>query len=67
MTHLGFQYDERKKSFFTDRHESEETCEHRKKFIKEYLEYELYSHLWIQLSKDDARVLEKKEELLQNI
>ena len=38
-----------------------------KKFIKEYLEYELYSYLWVQLSEDDAKILEKEEELLQNI
>ena len=34
-THLGFRYDKRKKSYFTNRHESEENHEFCKKFIKE--------------------------------
>ncbi len=38
-----------------------------KSLLKNNLEYELYSYLWIQLTKEDAQKLEKEENLLEKI
>ena len=46
---LGFQYSERKKCYYNDKHESKENIIYRKKFIQRYLEREIYSYRWIQL------------------
>ena len=67
MTHLGFQYNKRRKSYFTDRHESEENRNYRREFIQKYFQYELNSYLWIQLEESVAKKLEKDEDLLENI
>ena len=67
LTHLGFKFDERKKTYYTDKHESEENRVYRKKFIDEYLQYELYTYVWVQLEESVANIFEKEENLLENM
>ena len=59
---MGFSYDERKKSYFSDRHEDEgnKTC--RKKFIKEYFELEKRTYRWIQIGEKLAKNFEEEED-----
>ena len=58
MRLLNFKYDTRKKSFYVDGHEREDVVENRKEFCKRYLtELEPYCTRWIQVSKEDASMI----------
>ena len=50
---LGYSYSERKRNYYVDGHESPLNIIQRRKFIKDYHEFELNSHRWIQLTKED--------------
>ena len=49
MDTLGFKYNERKKCYYVDNHESEENVTYRNGFLTRYFTYELRSHRWIQI------------------
>ena len=52
---LGFQYDNRKKSFFVDGHEQPNVVFHRNEFCKKYLtKLEPRTHRWIQVTKENV-------------
>ena len=61
MKYMGFSYNERIKSYFSDHHEDEgnKTCQ--KKFIKEYFEIEKRTYRWIQLTEEVAKNMKKKK------
>ena len=50
-----------------DRNESEKNQKYRQQFKKECFEYELNSHLWIQVTEDYVKNLEREENPLENI
>ena len=52
---LGYEFKERKKSYFTDRHENKENVSYREEFIAKYFEAELNTHRWVHLKEDVAR------------
>ena len=39
LSYVGFNFDERKKTYFTDKHKSEENIKYREKFIEKYFLY----------------------------
>ena len=63
MVKLGFKFEPRKKIYYVDTHENPENIAYRKKFITRYFEYELRSHCWYQISKDEKMEYVKKGEL----
>ena len=67
MKCVGFQYCERRKNYFCDRHEDVSNQEYRKKFIKEYLKYEKMTYRWVHIEEGVAIELENKNELLEDI
>ena len=69
MKFLLFKWDERRKTYYSDKHESEENVRAREEFTKKYMEYEKKSHVWIQLTKEQKEKLENdaKDPLLPNI
>ena len=69
MKFIGFNYDERKKTYFTDRHESMENRKYRKEYIKQYFSFELYTYRWVQITDECGDALERDEnvKLLKNI
>ena len=58
LRHLGFKFSEHKKTYYNDKHESEENVSYRKKIIRKYFDYELLSYLWVQLTDEEAIELE---------
>ena len=67
MKCVGFEYCERRKNYFCDRHEDVSNQEYRKKFIKEYLKYEKMTYRWVHIEEGVAIDLENKGELLEDI
>ena len=63
MVKLGFKFEPRKKSYYVDSHKSPENIAYRKKFITRYFEYELRSHRWYQISKEEKMEYVKKGSL----
>ena len=57
---LGFEYKERKKSHFTDKHESEENVSYREEFVKKYFEAEFNTYRWVHLKEDVAKSEERE-------
>ena len=57
---LGFKHEQQKKYYFVDGHETPETKQYRKVYVKEILEMEKRMHRWIQLSVSDALEITKK-------
>ena len=60
MIQLGFEYKERKKSYFSDKHVSEENVHFCKKIIEEYFKIELYTYRWVHLEEKVAKEIGKK-------
>ena len=55
MKRLGFDFDDRKKSFYVDGHEREDVVANRKQFCSTYLtELEPFCRRWIQISINEA-------------
>ncbi|KAI2495498.1 hypothetical protein MHU86_18994 [Fragilaria crotonensis] len=55
MKRLGFEFDDRKKSFYVDGHEREDVVANRKQFCTTYLtKLEPYCKRWIQIPINDA-------------
>ena len=50
LHYLGYTHDKLKKSYYVDGHEHQEQKLHRSKFIKKYLELEIRTHRWVQMS-----------------
>jgi len=63
MHYLGFKFDEQKKCYFTDRHEHAENVADRKKFRKDYFEYEKRTYRWIQITEETAQKLENDKDI----
>jgi len=55
MRALGFQYERRKKCYYTDTHEKSEIVEYRRSFCPRYLKREVRCHRWIQLPLQEAQ------------
>jgi hypothetical protein len=66
MHKLGFRYQGRKKTYYVDTHEKEETVKYRYLYVRKYLNYERRSYRWIQMKLEDA-VLRDKNNLIQNV
>ena len=62
---MGFKYEVRKKYYFVDGHEKDDTKRYRKKFCKEMLELEKRQYRWIQISEDQAKEYEEKYGLIR--
>jgi hypothetical protein len=54
-----------KKGYYVDGHEKPSTVEYCSKFVKWYLQNELWMHRWIQLPKEEAERLEQEEKVAQ--
>jgi len=54
LKNLCFTYDVQKKVYFNDRHENPENVADRKQFIRDYFDYELFVHRWVQVPIDNA-------------
>ena len=69
MKFLGYEYNERKKCYFSDKHEHKENVQYRKEFIKKYFTLEKRAHQWIHITEDEAKRLEqdKDQPLLENV
>jgi hypothetical protein len=50
LHYLGYTHDKLRKSYYVDGHEHQERKLHRSKFIKKYLELEIPTHRWVQMS-----------------
>ena len=61
MNYIGFKFDERRKTYFSDRHEDESNVKYREKFTQEYFTYEKQSYRWIQLEEATAIQMEQDE------
>jgi hypothetical protein len=59
LKQLGFTYAKNEKCYYTDGHEKAENVRYRVKFIKRYLEHELCTFRWVQLTEDEAVALEQ--------
>ena len=55
MKFIGFQYCDRKKNYFSDRHEDKDNVSYRGDFIKKYFQYEKYAYRWIHIKAEDAK------------
>ena len=63
MVKLGFKFEPRRKSYYVDTHKNPENVEYRKKFITRYFDYELRSHRWYQIIKEEKMKYVDKGEL----
>ena len=68
MKSIGFSYCERKKNYFTDKHEDQNNREYRIKFIEKYFTLEKNTYRWIHLKEEDAKKMEQDKDnpLLEN-
>ena len=68
MKYLRFQYCERNKNYYCDKHEDKANVEYRERFAKEYFKYEKNTYRWVHLTEDEAIKLEnnKEDKLLEN-
>ena len=62
---LGCKYDSRRKSFYVDTHEAEETKIYRKKSGKNYLELEARMHRYVQLTSSQVDKYVEKHGLIR--
>lgn len=63
MHYLGYTFDERKKCYFTDRHEDVENVTCRKEFVKTYFEYEKRAYRWVHITEERAKELENDKDV----
>ena len=61
LQHLGYRWKKRKKSYYNDKHESNENVKYRLEFIEKYFEYEQKGIRWVQLTEEELRKLEENE------
>ena len=61
MKSIGFSHCERKKSYFTDKHEDQNDREYRIKFIEKYFTLEKNTYRWIHLKEEDAKKWNKTQ------
>ena len=68
MRFMNFSYNERKKSYFSDRHEDKNNKDDRKIFIKKNFNIEKRTYQWIQITEESAKKYERDEDepLLKN-
>ena len=53
MEKLGFKYQHHRKCYYVDSHESPENVKYRSLFVDRYFQYELRSHRWISIKKEE--------------
>ena len=58
MRKLGFKYEEWKKCYYVDNHDSESNVKYRRSMLQRYFKYEVRAHRWIQLPLEDAQKLQ---------
>ena len=53
LKYLGFNYDENKRSYYTDEHEREDVViDRNERFLVKYCEFELRTYRWVQINSD---------------
>ena len=67
ITLFGYRWCGRKKTYYSDKHESEENIRDRGVFINKYNEYERDAYLWVQVSEEQALDLEQNGGLLPGV
>ena len=67
LKHLGFRYSTRRKSYYNDKHESDENKAYRIKYINKYQEYEKDAYRWVQVPEEEAIMLENEQGLLPGV
>ena len=65
MHALGFEYCNRKKTYYVDGHERPDNVAYRKEYIKRYFKYERRCFRWIQLPMSEVEELEKEDEFFK--
>jgi hypothetical protein len=65
MSQLGFSYDDHRKIYFVDSHESIENVKYRSEFISRYKDYEMRSHCWISIPIERFEMMVEKGELIK--
>ena len=58
IKYLHFSYSDRRKTYYSDKHEAEENVSARKAFIPKYFENEKRVMLWVRLTNEEVEVLE---------
>ena len=66
IQYFGYKWCDRKKSYYSDKHESEENISARIEFINKHRQYERDAHLWVQIPIAQASYLEANHGLLPN-
>jgi hypothetical protein len=66
---LGYKWSKHRKNYYNDGHEKEENVKARQTYIKRYLQYEIQSYRWVQITESVATDLEndEKQPLMSNI
>ena len=67
MAKLGFRYEQRKKTYYVDSHETESNVKYRSQFINRYFEYELLAHRWYSVTVEKRDELVKDGQISNNI
>ncbi len=60
---LGVSHEPRRKGYYVDGHEKEETIAYRYNFIERYFTYERRAPRWIQITKEEAYKLEEEGDI----
>jgi arginine repressor len=60
---LGFKYEVRKKGYYVNGHEKEGTLEYQWKYVDRYLKREAQMYCWIQITSEEAQVLESENKI----
>lgn len=61
LSYLGFNFRERNKSYFNDKHESISNVVARQEYIDTYFSLEIKSYRWVQISEKNAMEIEDTE------
>jgi len=65
MKALGFRYEMRRKGYYVDGHEKPSTVAYRWSFCERYLAYEMRMFRWVQITLEQAKMLEEKGEIVK--
>jgi hypothetical protein len=60
---MGFKYEVRKKGYYVNSHEKEGTVEYKWKYVDHYLKKEAQMYCWIQITSEEAEVLESENKI----
>ena len=67
LRHLGFSYQQRKKSYYVDNHELPVNVTYRSEFITRYFKYELRCHRWITISEAERNGMVEEGQLVSEL